>query len=273
MNGENAEVHEDKVVIDEKIEPDADFKRNIEDLYWYKVRNERPYLDRPVAPVAAPSGACYDGTEETVRERESDWGDFLTDNMRNAYKGTDVALLNGGSIRIDDSICNSIRFEDLERTFAFDTKIVLVKLMGKDLREQLLESSVGSKRGDGRFLQVSGVSFRRVPVPNDSPTIKDIQVQTATGWTPLDENKPYVVAVSKYIFDCGDNYKFRQSVTEYVPAGPDLRAVTYTALSAQNKSKSSPALNRIIDLPEYSKPFVTLTPKWEVLGAAKRACP
>lgn len=222
--------------------------------------------------IASPK-RCYDATEEAVRDKESDWGDLLTDNMRKAHKSiyADVAVLNGGTIRIDDTICEDITFEDLERTFAYPTTIVLVKLKGKDLKEQILDNAAGSKRGDGRFLQISGVSFRRERKPDGSSIIKDLQVESAKGRVAFDENKTYVVAVNKYLFDCGDRYRFREYVTDYIPAGPDLRALTYATLVVQSKSKPQ-GLGRIIDLPFYVKPVASPSPKWQALSEVDRGC-
>jgi 2',3'-cyclic-nucleotide 2'-phosphodiesterase (5'-nucleotidase family) len=207
---------------------------------------------------------CYDGTEEAVRERESDWGDYLTDTMRGMYPGitVDVAVLNGGTIRIDDSICERITFENLERTFAYDAPVVLVKLKGEDLRKRILEASVGSKRGDGRFLQVSGVSFRRDFSKEGAEILKDLQVDSAKGLVPFSDTQTYVVAVNKYIFRCGDGYQFRQFVTEYIDGNRDLRTFTYAALAGQTKNTGQP-LARISDLPEYIKLPSMATPTWQ----------
>lgn len=257
-------------MIDESIPPDPAFTQNIQYFYWTKLRNERPYMDTIISTLP---NRCYDGTEEAVRDRESDWGNFLTDTMRTAYKGitADVAVLNGGSIRIDDTICERITFENLERTFAYETPVVLVKLKGKDLKKYILESSAGSKRGDGRFLQVSGVSFRR-DLTAGSGEVKDLELSSGKGPIAFDEAKTYVVAVNNYIFCGGDGYKFRQFVTDYVPAGPDLRALTYAALFAQTKNKTQ-VVGRIIDLPTYVKLPAVSTPKWQPLNATDQPCP
>ena len=270
-NGRNVDIHEESVVIDESIRPDPEFTQNIENFYRAKLRNELPYLD---TVISTDPNRCYDGTEEAVRDRESNWGNFLTDTMRTAYKGitADVAVLNGGSIRIDDTICDRITFENLERTFAYETQVVLVKLKGKDLKKYILDSSASSKRGDGRFLQVSGVSFRRDLSAGSREVIRDLQVSSAKRPIAFDEAKTYVVAVNKYIFCDGDGYKFRQFVTDYIPAGPDLRALTYAALSAQTKDKAQ-VVGRIIDLPSYVKLPSVPTPKWQTLNATDRPCP
>jgi 5'-nucleotidase len=269
-NGRDVAVLEESVVIDESIQPDPAFTQNIESFYKAKLRSERSYMD---TVITTNPNRCYDGTEEAVRDRESDWGDFMTDTMRTTYKGmtADVAVLNGGSIRIDDTICDRITFENLERTFAYETPVVFIKLKGKDLREQILESSASSKRGDGRFLQVSGVSFRRDLSAGSGAVLEDLKIESAKRQVPFDENKTYVVAVNQYIFDCGDGYKFRRFVSEYIPAGPDLRALTYAALSAQSKTRA-PIVGRIIDLPAYVKLPSVPTPKWKTLSPTEQQC-
>ncbi|HKR14902.1 MAG TPA: bifunctional UDP-sugar hydrolase/5'-nucleotidase [Pyrinomonadaceae bacterium] len=270
-NGENLNVSEESIVIDESVLPDPAFAKDIENFYEMKLRNERPYLDTVISTQPA---RCYDGTEEAVRDRESDWGNFLTDTMLTTYKGitADVAVLNGGGIRIDDIICGQITFEDLERSLAYPTPIVFVKLKGAHLRQYILDHSVGSKRGDGRFLQVSGVSFRREQSVDGTNVIKDLQIQSRQRLAPFDDNKTYIVAVNKWIFECEDGYNFRQFVSDYVPPGPDLRTLTYAALSAQTKNKPQ-AAGRIIDLPAYVKSLSMATPAWQTLDVNDRACP
>ncbi|MEK6280368.1 MAG: 5'-nucleotidase C-terminal domain-containing protein [Acidobacteriota bacterium] len=264
--GRDVDIREESVVIDESIQPDPAFTQNVENFYRAKLRNVRPHMDAIISTIP---NYCYDGTEEAVRDRESNWGNFLTDTMRTAYKSitADVAVLNGGSIRIDDTICDRITFENLERTFAYPTPVVFVKLKGKDLKKYILDSSASSKRGDGRFLQVSGVSFRRDLSADPSEVIKDLEVSSGKRPIAFDEAKTYVVAVNEYIFCGGDGYKFRQFVTEYIPAGPDLRALTFAALSGQTKNKT-PVVGRIIDLPIYVKLPSLPAPKWQTLSAA-----
>ena len=55
------------------------------------------------------------------------------------------------------NFCNEVSFEHLERSSTYDVPVAYVKLSGKSFKEYVLEHSVGGKRGDGRFLQVSEV--------------------------------------------------------------------------------------------------------------------
>lgn len=266
--GQAIELREESIPIDEAIAPDPAYTHTIEAVYGAKLRRVRRYLDYEISTVdPAQPNRCYDATEEAVRERESGWGNVLTDTMRTAYQGrpADVAALNGGSIRIDDFICDRITFEDLERTFAYETPVVFIKLKGRDLKQHILAYSVASKPGDGRFLQVSGVSFQRGSLDN-------LQVISSTGVERFDEEKTYVVAVNKYLFECGDGYTFRQYVTDYVPPGPDLRALTYSALLPRTNTES-PRIARIRDLPDYAVPHSRSIANWRKLEPNDRQCP
>lgn len=280
-HGDRAELREQRVVVDETIKGDPDYERDVENFYREKLRQQRPYLDGEIAELpktvqagqpragnqSARSKQCYDGTEETVRGRESDWGSFLADNMRRAYKQpAQIAVINGGAIRIDDTFCDRVTFEQFERTFGYETPVVFVKLAGRYVRDEILKHSAEAGKGSGGFLQVSGVRFRLGAGVDRRKSIEDVQVQSGKGWADLQEKKPYTVAVTNYLFLCGgDGYRFRQYVTYYIPAGPDLRALTYAALAAQSKKPSAPAPARIIDLPFYTKPPTVTAAKWKKL--------
>src|SRR6185369_494323 len=98
----------------------------------------------------------------------------------------------------------------------------------------------------------SGVSFRRDFCKQGAEILKDLQVGSAKGPVPFNDTQTYVVAVNKYIFRCGDDYHFRQYVTDYIDGNRDLRTFTYAALAAQNKNTGHTTA-RISDLPEYIK--------------------
>jgi 2',3'-cyclic-nucleotide 2'-phosphodiesterase (5'-nucleotidase family) len=284
--GDRAELREQRVVVDESINGDPDYARDVENFYRVKLRQQFPYLDDVIAELPKPVQAgrpragdqsarlkqCYDGTEETVRERESDWGGFLADNMRRAYKRpAQIAVINGGAIRIDDTFCDRVTFEHLERTFAYDTSVVFVKLAGRYVRDEILKHSAEAGKGSGGFLQVSGVRFRLGAGSDGRKSIEDVQVQSDKGWADLQEDKPYAVAVTNYLFLCGgDGYRFRQYVTDYIPAGPDLRTLTYNALATQSKKPTAPAPARIIDFPFYTKPPDVTAVKWKRLDEAEQ---
>jgi 2',3'-cyclic-nucleotide 2'-phosphodiesterase (5'-nucleotidase family) len=95
------------------------------------------------------------------RRHESVLGDLVTDAVR-AGTGADVALINSGTIRLEDSIKpGPVTNYELEAILPFSdqTRVVSFPLSGAALR-RILEHGVSARvLGSGGFLQVSGLSF------------------------------------------------------------------------------------------------------------------
>jgi 2',3'-cyclic-nucleotide 2'-phosphodiesterase (5'-nucleotidase family) len=218
------------VVMDTAIAVDPAYNRQVRDAWSARLREKVPFLDQRIGTSSEP----LDGREETVRDAESNWGSWLADQMRGAFPDmpADVAVLNGGAIRIDDVFSGPIRWEHLARTFGFPTRVGLVWLRGKDLRETVLEQSVSGGRGEGRFLQVSGLRFRFDRGRPVGRRVLDVQVESGSGWAPLDDNRTYVVAVPDYMYGGGDGYVFKLRAIQSVPPGPDVKYLAFDALTA-----------------------------------------
>ena len=104
-----------------------------------------------------------DARDAISRRQESPIGDLVTDAMRWGT-GADVALLNAGTLRLDDVIpAGAISSYTLESIFLFadDARTVTFPLTGARLRS-VLEHGVESA-GAGPFLQVAGVRFTYNP--------------------------------------------------------------------------------------------------------------
>jgi 2',3'-cyclic-nucleotide 2'-phosphodiesterase (5'-nucleotidase family) len=218
------------VTVDSTIAIDPGYQRDVTERWAARLHEKVPFLDA----VIGRSDTQMDATEERVRNAESAWGDWLADQMRGAFPTmpADVAVLNGGALRIDDTFGGAIRWEHLARTFGFPTRVGLVSLRGRDLRETLLERSVSGGRGEGRFLQVSGLRVRFDRSRPEGQRILDVQVQRGSGWAPLADDSVYVVAVPDYTYGGGDGYTFIQRAITKVPPGPDLKLAAFDALSA-----------------------------------------
>lgn len=226
--GRRAAIRADSVVMDSTVEIDPEYARQVNAPWLARVRGKIPTFDVSIAHTTTP----MDATEETVRNAESPWGNWLTDRMRRAFptQAADVAVLNGGSLRVDDVIRDSIRWEHVERTFGFPTSVGLVWLRGSVLRDSVLERSVSGGRGEGRFLQVSGVRFtfdRSRPVGD---RVTAVQVQRDSAWAPLEDDRVYVVAVPDYLFTGGDGYNFHKVAERSIPPGPSLKWLAVQAL-------------------------------------------
>lgn len=222
-------MHAQPIEVNTAIPIDAEYQRVIQDRYRAELERKIPFFDQ----VIGRSTVRLDGTEETVRDAESNWGNYLADVMRSAYPDipVDVAVLNGGAIRIDDTFSGDIRWEHLARTFGFPTRVALVWLHGRDLKRTLLEHSVSGGRGEGRFLQVSGVQFTFNREREPGSRVGEVRVQQEGEWVPLDEDRIYVVAVPDYLYGGGDGYQFKQKAVLTVPPGPELKLLAFDALS------------------------------------------
>lgn len=250
-NGQPA-VEEERIVVDDKIPVDAAYRRNIEEYYHAQLLKEIPQLDQPLAGVkqVLQNDKCLVATEEAVRNQESNWGSFIADQMRAALPGkqpADIAFINGGSLRIDDIVCSEVRLKDLERTFAYETRVIFVKLKGSDIRDKILARIASSKLGDGSFLQVSGLQYK---FNRQTKTLDpDVKIETKKGLVNLNDKTDYIVATPEYLLDCGDDYHFRESATYVLPMlGPDVRSLVYDGLSRSGSATSAP---RILELPAY----------------------
>ncbi len=119
-----------------------------------------------------------DARDELGRRQESLLGNLVTDAMRWGTTA-DVALLNAGTLRLDDVIRpGPLSNHQLESIFLFadETRVLTVPLTGARLREILEHGVADGSLGKGGFLQVSGVSFVYDPAkPSGSRIQEDIR--------------------------------------------------------------------------------------------------
>lgn len=146
-----------------------------------------------------------EGLEPAVRGRETALGDFLTDVMRDRMK-TDLAILNGGAIRLNDNIPpGPVTRYDLEGIFYFPDTLVTFELSGAELLDVLRHGVARVHSGGGQFLQVSSIRFRYHPGGTpEHPTYRidpsDVEVRPrgAAAFAPLDPARRYSVATVSY---------------------------------------------------------------------------
>jgi 2',3'-cyclic-nucleotide 2'-phosphodiesterase (5'-nucleotidase family) len=272
------EIREEKIDLNDKgFIPDEAYQRDIVADYRAQLKQKSSYIDQVIGSSESIGAECLDATEETVRNETSNWGTYLANQMRKAYGNEEaqIGILHGGAIRIDDQFCGKLRFEHLERTFGFKTEVVYVKLSGADLRRHILEHAVGGKRGDGRFLQVAGIKFdfnRRLMT---GERVFNIRVQKGVDWEELDDRTVYSVAVPKYLYGGGDEYKFTEKTTGvFIPCpGPDLRTLVYHDLKREYhgaKSVTSDAVAAATEAPDYIKNSPFVSGEWT---AERNRCP
>ncbi len=106
--------------------------------------------------VIAQLTTSLDGREATVRNRQGNLTDLLTTALA-TEGGTDVALMNGGSIRIDDELpVGPVTEYDAIRILPFGGNVVSLS-MGGSLLARVLDVGV-TNQGNGGFLHAHGAA-------------------------------------------------------------------------------------------------------------------
>lgn len=136
--------------------------------------------DSTVATLTTP----LDGRESTVRSRAGSMSDVVLAAMRREAAGAEVAVFNGGSIRIDDVVPpGPITQYDVIRILPFGGKLVSVAMSGRLLRRVL---AVGRTNvGSGGFLHAAGATW-------DGDRL-------LVGGAPVDEGRMYRVVTSDFL--------------------------------------------------------------------------
>ena len=150
--------------------------------------------------VVGQTSVELQGAREIVRTSESNLGNLAADAFRNAT-GADIALTNGGGIR--DSIpAGDITKKQLVTVFPFGNYVVTMDVTGEQLTAMLENGVSRYPDADGRFPQVSGLSFRFDPEQPAGSRVFDVKV----GGEAVDPAKTYVLATNDYIAIGGDEY-------------------------------------------------------------------
>lgn len=93
----------------------------------------------------------WDGTDESSRSIQTNVGEIITKSMISMYPETKSALVNGGSIRVDDELSGIITSKDIFRILLFGGEVLKVELKG-NLLSEVLDFGEAST-GTGAYLQ------------------------------------------------------------------------------------------------------------------------
>lgn len=144
------------------------------------------------------AGVDLDG--RNARVAETNLGNLVADIVRRTA-GAEAALINGGTLR--GSIPRGpVKARDIYSVLPFDNYVVAVRMHGRQLRAALEHGVAAVERRDGRFPQVSGISFSYDPKAPAGSRIRQVQV----GESALDPERSYVVATHDFLAAGGDGY-------------------------------------------------------------------
>lgn len=125
-----------------------------------------------------------DGRDTPIRSEQTNLGKIITTSMSYAFNDkVDCALVNGGSIRIDDQLIGDITPVDIFRVLPFGGAIVKVEIKGRLLKRVLDYGELAS--GTGAYLHRYNV--------------KRVEGNWFINNKKLDLTKMYTVAFSDYL--------------------------------------------------------------------------
>jgi 5'-nucleotidase len=200
--------------IDWKVIPVTDQTKD--DPQFAVINQKYGALLKELSRVVGRTAVDLDARSAIGRTQETNVGNFIADSFR-AATGSDVALMNGGSIRADEIIrAGTLTRRDVLSILPFKNKVVKVELSGATLR-QTLEHGVARSAEDaepGRFPQVSGVKFSFDATRPAGSRIVNLTINDK----PLDEKKNYTLAASDYVaIDGGDGYALLKGTRLLIP--------------------------------------------------------
>jgi len=125
-----------------------------------------------------------DGRDIPIRSNQTNLGQLIAKSMAYSYNNeVDCAIVNGGSIRIDDQLVGDINSVDAFRVLPFGGAVLKVKIKGS-LLNKVLEYG-NNAAGSGAYLQRSSIEM------ND--TLFSINNST------INPSKTYTIAISDYL--------------------------------------------------------------------------
>ncbi len=137
--------------------------------------------EQVVAHVPVP----LDGLEVSIRNRSTALTELITEAMLSEVEGAGGALLNAGSIRVDDVLpAGPLSQYDVIRILPFGGPILEVDMRGALLWDVLVQGE--RNRGEGGFLQLAGIG-------------RDADGTWLVDGKPLDVNGTYRLAVSDFL--------------------------------------------------------------------------
>ena len=221
----NARIDEKKIVLDESVDFDPEYEV-LAKKWRDRLLETFPFLEARIGTAALR----LDSREVTVRNEESNWGNFIADQMRGAFgtPAADLAFVNGGTLRIDDFIEGDILFEDIDRTFGFSSYLRRTTMTGAEFRRVMEAGYRGSGPSKGYFPQVSGFRVCIDRSRNEGDRIVSLQVPAESGWQEIEADKTYSVVVPDFLYRGGDGYV----IPKDRPATPPGSELKYLVLDA-----------------------------------------
>lgn len=176
--------------------------------------------DSIVATISEP----LDGLESSVRNRATGLTQLIARSMLKEAGQADLAIFNGGSIRIDDTLQpGTISQYDVIRVLPFGGKILVVDMPGSLLKQVLQQGQ--ANRGNGGFLQTANVT--------------QAEGQWFVNQQAIADDRTYRVAISEFLMsgrEIGLDYlTLKHPGVKLVAEKRDIRLAVIDQLKATGK--------------------------------------
>ncbi|GFR40976.1 hypothetical protein Agub_g1641 [Astrephomene gubernaculifera] len=189
------------IVIDSSVQEDPATKEIVAE--YMKLMGEK--MDEDIGETLEP----LDGRFQTVRNRESNLGNFVADVWRKAANA-EISILNSGSLRSDMiHPAGILKARDFVSILPMIDNTVLLECTGAQVVTALENSVSQWPKLEGRFPQVSGMKFKFDP---SKPPGSRIVPGSVYLWEfecepePLDMERTYKVAVKEYLAQGKDGF-------------------------------------------------------------------
>lgn len=136
--------------------------------------------------IIATTSVALDGLESSVRNQSTQLTQLIAEAMLQEAPDADLAIFNGGSIRIDDVIPpGPVTQYDVIRMLPFGGKVVVVEIDGALLQRLLAQGQ--TNKGTGGYLQTAKVTQQ----PNSGNWLISGQ--------PLNPQRIYKIAINDFL--------------------------------------------------------------------------
>jgi 2',3'-cyclic-nucleotide 2'-phosphodiesterase (5'-nucleotidase family) len=245
-------INETRLPLDHSISPDAEYAV-LQDKWRTRLLEKYPFLSARIGTAAVP----LDAREVAVRSVESNWGNFIADQMRGAFGKpvADFAFINGGTLRIDDMIDGDILFEDIGRTFGFSSYLRHTMVTGAEFKAVMENGYRGAGGTQGFFPQISGFRVCVDYARDEWDRIVSLQVPVDGVWQDIDAATEYSLIVPDFLYGGGDGYQIPKDRPASRPGSELVYLVLDAVLTAQGRGEKigkpvDPDNPRYYELPE-----------------------
>ncbi len=177
------------------LEEDQEILKLINDI-------EEEQLNGELGEVVAHTDIKLNGERDCVRTGSTNMSKMLSEAIYE-YTNADVAILNGGTIRKSIDV-GDITKRDIMSVLPFENTLVTKKMTGNQLKK-VLEEGVGYYPvANGGFPDIAGMTYKFDPKRPKGSRVISIKKDGKE----IKMNKEYIVALSDYLDEGGDNYPF-----------------------------------------------------------------